>query len=72
VILNVETGWVSRPIVEGRVMDFSVSRDLRTIAFRLETGALGTYDLDTRTTTMIPNGEEFPGWHVHIDGSYEL
>jgi len=73
VSVDVATGQVDpTPIAKARVVDFSVSRELGSIAYRTRLGDLFLYDVATGTTTALPGGRKLIGWHLHLDGSYEL
>jgi len=59
-------------LVHGAVADFSVSRPLHRIAFRLENGRIRLLDPNTDTVTAVPGGTKPRGFHVFLDGALEL
>lgn len=58
-------------IVSGPVFDYSVSRALGKLAFRLEGSSIGIYDVATRTVSMIPGGEAIPGLDIRLAEAFE-
>lgn len=72
VAIDVATGAVDpTPLALGRIVDFSVSRELGRIAYRTRNGALFVYNLATEETVTVPGGEKRWGFHIAFDGSYE-
>jgi dipeptidyl aminopeptidase/acylaminoacyl peptidase len=60
-----------RTIVGGRVFDFSVSRTLELVAFRVVDGRIGIWDPDTGDVVTVAGGTARQGGHLHVDGSLE-
>jgi len=58
--------------VTGAVVDFSVSRTLDAIAYRLADDTVAIYDVGGASTTPVPNGTDLPGGKVFIEGALEL
>jgi Tol biopolymer transport system component len=71
VTVEVGTGTVS-PLIAGPIVDYSLSRPLHRIAYRLDSGSVRIYDLDTSTTTPVAGGRFMLGSRVWLDGSLEL
>ncbi|HZP89516.1 MAG TPA: hypothetical protein VFC04_00790, partial [Actinomycetota bacterium] len=59
-------------LVQAPVADFSVSRPLHRIAFRLENGRIRLLDLTTHTVTPVPGGTRPRGIHLFLEGAFEL
>lgn len=59
-------------LVQAPVADFSVSRPLHRIAFRLESGRIRLLDLNTDTVAPVPGGTRPRGIHLFLDGALEL
>jgi hypothetical protein len=70
VSISVATGRL-RMIVSGPVFDYSVSRALGKVAFRLEDSSIGVDDVATHTVTMIPGGEAIPGLDIRLTEAFE-
>ena len=71
VSVDATTGDVTT-LVTGPVVDFSVSRSLGKIAYRLTDDSLHVYDVASTTTTDLAGGSELPGGRVWLEGSLEL
>lgn len=70
VAVSATTGAVET-IVSGRVFDFSVSRTMRLVAFRLVSGRIGVYDPATGEVVTAAGGAAHRGGHLHVDGALE-
>lgn len=70
VAVSSTTGDV-RTIVSGRVFDFSVSRTLGLVAFRVVDGRIGIWDPDTGDVVTVAGGAARRGGHLHVDGALE-
>jgi hypothetical protein len=71
VTIDAATG-AEATIVAGAVFDFSVSRPLGAIAYRLADDSVAIYDVGSAGTTPVPGGTELPGGKVFLDGALEL
>lgn len=71
VSVDATTGDVTT-IVSGPVVDFSLSRPLGKIAYRLTDDSLHVYDVATATVSDLLGGSDLPGGKVWLDGSLEL
>jgi hypothetical protein len=71
VTIDVATGDQA-PLVTGSVVDFSVSRTLGAIVYRLADDSVAIYDVGGATTTPVPGGIDLPGGKVFMEGALEL
>jgi hypothetical protein len=69
--VNVATGAVSG-LARGDVVDYSVSRSLGKLAYRMADGTIRLYDIASGTKTVVPGGDSPTGPRVFVDGALEL
>ena len=69
--IDVATGAVT-PLVDGKVMDYSVSRALGTMAVRFRGGSISLVDLGPGPVITPLPGTEPKGFRVFLSGALEL
>jgi hypothetical protein len=72
VTVDVGTGTVA-PLINGKILDYSVSRALGQMAARFRGGAISLVDLGSEPFTVTPlPGTEPKGYRVFLSGALEL